>query len=115
MYKAREFVGNLKRYNRLAVWTVQIGTFALAGVLAFLLRFDFGLPPAYLRHLAYALPIWIVVKSVVFRVARLDRGWWRYVSTADLLRIVFGNVAGSAVGCLAILAIAPRSEERRGG
>ena len=112
MHEAQAFIKGLKKMHRLAVWTVQIGTFAMAGVLAFLLRFDFGLPHAYLRHLAFALPIWIVVKSVVFRFARLDRGWWRYVSTADLLRIVLGNVVGSAVSCLAILAIAPRGFPR---
>jgi FlaA1/EpsC-like NDP-sugar epimerase len=78
-----------------------------SGVAAFLLRFDFGLPPAYTAALAYALPIWIVVKAVVFRVANLDRGWWRYVSIADLLRIVAGNFAGSALSCIAILLIAP--------
>ena len=52
MHEARAFIKGLKKMNRLAVWTVQIGTFAIAGVLAFLLRFDFGLPHAYLRHLA---------------------------------------------------------------
>src|ERR1039458_10039306 len=112
MHEAQAFIKGLKKMHRLAVWTMQIGTFAMAGVLAFLLRFDFGLPHAYLRHLAFALPIWIVVKSVVFRFARLDRGWWRYVSTADLLRILLGNVVGSAVSCLAILAIAPRGFPR---
>jgi FlaA1/EpsC-like NDP-sugar epimerase len=89
------------------VWVVQLGIFASSGLAAFLLRFDFGLPPAYLRHLAYALPIWVVVKAVVFRVANLDRGWWRYVSIADLLRIVIGNFAGSALSCIAILLFAP--------
>jgi FlaA1/EpsC-like NDP-sugar epimerase len=89
------------------VWVAQIGIFALSGVLAFLLRFDLRMPPAYLGRLAYALPIWIVVKSVVFRVANLDRGWWRYVSVADLLRIVVGNFAASVLSCIAILFIAP--------
>jgi len=107
MHKAQVFIKGLKKMHRLAMWTVQIGTFAMAGVLSFLLRFDLGLPHAYLRHLAFALPIWIVVKSVVFRFARLNRGWWRYVSTADLLRIVLGNVVGSALSCVLILGIAP--------
>jgi FlaA1/EpsC-like NDP-sugar epimerase len=89
------------------VWAVQIGVFALSGVAAFLLRFDFGLPHHYVRHLLYALPIWVIVKIVVFRVAGLDRGWWRYVSVTDLLRIVVGNFAGSVLSCIAILVIAP--------
>src|ERR1035438_73103 len=103
----REFVERLSRVSRPVVWAAQLGVFALSGVAAFLLRFDFGLPSDYLRHLAYALPIWVVVKIVVFRVAGLDRGWWRYVSVTDLLRIVAGNFAGSAISCIAILFIAP--------
>ena len=87
MSKAQKFIEGLKTIHRPAVWAAQIGVFALSGVAAFLLRFDFGLPPGHMRHLAYALPIWIVVKIVVFRVAKLDRGWWRYVSVTDLLRV----------------------------
>jgi FlaA1/EpsC-like NDP-sugar epimerase len=89
------------------VWPAQIGLFGLSGVAAFLLRFDFSLPPTYLRHLPYALAIWIVVKAAVFHVAKLDRGLWRYVSVADLLRIAFGNIAASAVSFILILFIAP--------
>ena len=117
MRRARQFVEKLARIHRTVVWVAQIGIFALSGVLAFLLRFDLRMPSAYLGHLAYGLPIWIVVKTVVFRVANLDRGWWRYVSTSDLLRIVLGNLAGSTLSCLAILCIAPagfpRSISRR--
>jgi FlaA1/EpsC-like NDP-sugar epimerase len=107
MRRAQRFIDKLTKIHRVVVWAVQVGIFALSAVIAFLLRFDFGLPHAYLKYLAYALPIWIVVKAVVFRVAGLDRGWWRYVSVADLLRIVAGNFAGSVLSCLAILLIAP--------
>ena len=89
------------------VWAVQIGMFALSGVAAFLLRFDLSLPPAYRRHLVYALPIWILVKIAVFHAAKLDRGLWRYASVADLSRIAFGNLTASAVSCILIRVIAP--------
>jgi FlaA1/EpsC-like NDP-sugar epimerase len=92
---------------RLIVWAAQIAMFAVSGVAAFLLRFDFSLPPAFLRHLAYALPIWIVVKIVVFHTAKLDRGLWRYVSESDLMRLAFGNLIASAVSCILIRVIAP--------
>ncbi len=97
----------VKSLHRLIVWVAQLGIFAFSAVSAFLLRFDFGLPSAYLAHLAYALPILVVAKSIVFRLGNLDRGWWRYVSVADLMRIVAGNLAGSALGCVAILVFAP--------
>ena len=57
MRKARGFIQNLMAMHRPFVWTTLIGMFALSGVAAFLLRFDFALPLEYRRYLAYALPI----------------------------------------------------------
>ncbi len=107
MRTAQELLKKLTRIHRVVVWSVQLGILAVSGVLAFLLRFDFGLPAAHIRHLTCALSIWLVVKTLVFRVAGLDRGWWRYVSISDLLRIVAGNLVGSVLSCVAILLIAP--------
>ena len=98
---------SIEAMRRALVWAAQIGMFALSGVAAFLLRFDFRLPLAYRRDLFYALPIWILVKIAVFYAAKLDRGLWRYVSVADLVRVAFGNVAASAISCILILLIAP--------
>ena len=78
--------------RRALVWSAQIGIFAVSGLAAFLLRFDLRLPPEYIRHLAYALPIWILVKIVVFHAAKLDRGLWRYLYVGDLYRIALGNL-----------------------
>src|ERR1035438_4727245 len=98
--------------RRALVWTAQIGVFALSGVVAFLLRFDLSLPPAYRIFLAYALPIWILVKIAVFHVAKLDRGLWRYLSVGDLSRIAYGNLTASVVSCILIKVIAPRGFPR---
>lgn len=89
------------------VWAVQVCIFSLSGIAAFLLRFDFSLPPAYLRCLVYALLVWIVVKSVVFQIAGLNRRGLRYVSTSDSYRLVLANLAGSALSCAVILGIGP--------
>ena len=83
----REELKSMKRSSamrRALVWAAQIGVFALSGVVAFLLRFDLSLPPAYRIYLAYALPIWILVKIAVFHVAKLDRGLWRYLFSDSL-------------------------------
>jgi FlaA1/EpsC-like NDP-sugar epimerase len=93
--------------RRLAVWAVQICIFALAGVVAFLLRFDFQIPHHYAAHLAFAVPVWIVAKVIVFRSVNLNRGWWRYVSARDLIRITVGNMGGSLLGGLFILLAGP--------
>jgi FlaA1/EpsC-like NDP-sugar epimerase len=89
------------------IWTTQILIFAFAGVCAFLLRFDFILPPAFLRHLLCAVPIWIVVKSAIFQFSNLNRRGLRYVSIIDARRLLIGNLAGSVVSYLAIVCIAP--------
>ena len=80
MRETRKLIERLIAMHRLLVWATQVAMFALSGVAAFLLRFDFSLPAIYLNHLAYALPIWVLVKLAVFRAAKLDRGLWRYVS-----------------------------------
>ncbi len=105
--KIHTLVETLTRFHRILAWSAQIGIFAFSGLLAFLLRFDFRLPDRYSAHLVHALVIWVVVKMIVFRIANLDRGWWQYVSVSDLLRIVLGNIAGSALSFGAIVWLAP--------
>ncbi len=107
MNKTRSFIERLPGKHRLIVWAVEIGVFWLSGVLAFLLRFDFRIPSEHQIHLPYGIAIWVILKSVVFRLLNLDRGWWRYVSVADLFRLAGGNFAGSIVSCAAIYATAP--------
>ena len=70
--------------------------FTLAGLAAFLLRFDFRLAPIDIHHLASALLVWILVKSVVFQFANLNRRGLRYVSISDVYRLLIANAAGSA-------------------
>lgn len=89
------------------VWGIQALIFALAGVVAFFLRLDFRLPALDLRYLAYAVPIWIVVKSIAFHIANLNRRGMRYVSISDIYRLIGTNLAGSAVSCAIIVSIAP--------
>jgi FlaA1/EpsC-like NDP-sugar epimerase len=112
MNKLRELMNNLKAWRRPIMWAFQITVFALSGAAAFLLRFDFTVPQMYLHALAYALPIWIVVKIVVFRIAKLDRGLWKYVSVIDVMRVGVGNLVGSAISCALILAIGPQGFPR---
>lgn len=92
-------------------WTLLLAAqalmFGLAGVLAFLLRFDFRVPPVAMRQLAVAVCIWVVVKSVAFQFAKLNRRGLRYVSIADVYRLLVANAVGSTVSLGLILAMAP--------
>ena len=92
-------------------WTSRGGQFVIflfAGLSAFLLRFDFVIPKEQGAHLSAGLCIWAIAKILAFQLFRLDRGWWRYVSVPDLLRVVYANLAGSALGAAGILLFAAR-------
>jgi FlaA1/EpsC-like NDP-sugar epimerase len=60
-----------------------------------------------LRYLAYALPIWIVVKSAIFQASNLNRRGLRYVTIADVYTIVMANCAGALLSSAILLGIAP--------
>lgn len=98
--------------RRTLVWTAQICMFALSGVLAFLLRFDFSVQQPYLHCMAWGLGAWIPIKILAFRLAKLDRGLWRFASVADLLRIAAGNLAGSTLSFAVIVLFGPHGFPR---
>ena len=99
----RRLVARTRLLPRFAQFTI----FIISAVGAFLLRFEFVIPPQFLRHLYFAVATWVVVKSLVFHLYSLDRGWWRFVSTSDLLRVVAGNLIGSSIGGLVIFSFGP--------
>jgi FlaA1/EpsC-like NDP-sugar epimerase len=95
---------NLKLiWRRLIGYFLDGAAFALAGVLAFELRFDFVLPANYLRPMEVALCIWVAAKSAAFIAGKADRGGWRYTSAHDAVQIVLANSAGSFISGLVIL------------
>jgi FlaA1/EpsC-like NDP-sugar epimerase len=107
MSKQLSFLVRNIAVRRILIWTTQTAIFAVAAVAAFLLRFDFSVPAFYLRYLSYALAVWLPLKFVVFYVAKLDRGFWRYVSAIDLIRISVANLIASIIGYFLILWLAP--------
>jgi FlaA1/EpsC-like NDP-sugar epimerase len=90
------------RLRRCLIWVTHLDLFVASGVAAFALRFDLRIPTSEHHHLWFALAVWLTVKSVVFRWLKLDRGWWRFVSMDDLIRIAIGNFVGSLAAFFAI-------------
>jgi FlaA1/EpsC-like NDP-sugar epimerase len=83
-------------FRRSLLVLFHIGVIALSLAAAFLLRFDFELPKSEIAILQQSLWIAVFVKIGVFLLARLHRGWWRFVGINDLLRVLFANVVASA-------------------
>jgi FlaA1/EpsC-like NDP-sugar epimerase len=105
-------VRHLTRHTRWVARAIQLAIFVIAGALAFLLRFDLGIPPQYWPHLLAGLCVWIPVKVLVFGCFGLDRGWWRYASVGDVGRLAVANSLASALGCLALVWLAPNGFPR---
>jgi FlaA1/EpsC-like NDP-sugar epimerase len=81
--------------------------FLFAGIGAFWLRFDFGIPSRYFIFMKYAIPVWVIVHTIAFWIAKLDRRGWTYVTALDAFRILIVTVISAAVGTPIINYISP--------
>ncbi|MCD6377813.1 MAG: Gfo/Idh/MocA family oxidoreductase, partial [Planctomycetes bacterium] len=79
------FLSNLIIHNLL---------FALALLLAYVVRFDTGWPENtgktrwFIQFYLPSLPIFLIVKTIVFERLKLFRGWWQYASIRDVVNIL---------------------------
>jgi FlaA1/EpsC-like NDP-sugar epimerase len=100
------------RFNRCPIWAIHSFIFAASGVLAFLLRFDFDLRGIELGNMFWAIPIWLVIKTIVFNLLELDRGGWQYASLPDVVGLAIGNLAGTCCSVPFIVLFAPHGFPR---
>jgi hypothetical protein len=56
----------LTRNHRWVIRVIQLAIFAVAFVLAFILRFDFTVPPQYRPHLLAGLCVFVPAKTLAF-------------------------------------------------
>ena len=74
----------------------DVAAAALAWWIAYLLRFNFDIPPEYLAMMLSALPWVVAVQATIFLYFGLYRGIWRYASLPDLKRIVVAVAVAAA-------------------
>src|SRR5512134_217888 len=99
--------------RRLLAFSHDVTAAALAWLFAFLLRFNFDIPPEYERLLAATLAWTVPVQAAVFLAFGLYRGIWRYASLPDLQRIALAVlVAVMAAAIAAQMAGQPLSVPR---
>jgi len=85
-------------------WLLALGhflVFAVAYWLAWLLRFDFDIPPDMLSSFWSSLPWAVGVQLLVFCLLGQFHGWWRYVTFTDLMALLRAS-AMSLFGLAAI-------------
>src|SRR5579883_3242048 len=83
----------------IAVCAVQLALIAIAGLSAFLLRFEFTIPAAMKMCVIWGILVWVAVKPPVLRLCGVVGGW-RHFSMHDCARLLAANGT-----CLAIAAI----------
>ena len=100
---ARSFGRTLMRHRSWMPFVANIATIATAYVLAFLLRFDFVLPPAMAQLFLETLVPVIVIEYAAFHALKFTRGSWRYVGVADLVTVTKAAVMSAMVQAVLVL------------
>lgn len=85
-------------FNRWAAFIHDILWVPIALVLAYLLRFNFdGIPVAHRESLYYLLIVALPVQGLIFWLFGLYRGFWRFASIPDIVRILKAVGMGALV------------------
>jgi FlaA1/EpsC-like NDP-sugar epimerase len=95
----------MRTLNRHRLWqaVVDSGLVALAWILAFNIRFDYGVPPRYQAFLGFDVILVVVgVKILTFIVFGLYDHWWRYVSIRDIWRSLLAVTVASVIAVTAL-------------
>jgi FlaA1/EpsC-like NDP-sugar epimerase len=87
----------LLRHRGIVKLFLHFVIFAGAYHLAYLIRFDFIVPPEYGRVIRETILYLLIAKAIGFLAFGLFQGWWRFVSIRDILPIAAGCTAGSAI------------------
>jgi FlaA1/EpsC-like NDP-sugar epimerase len=81
--------------NFLIVLVVDALLLSAAWYSAYLLRFNFEIPPEHWGVMTLTLPFIITIKIVIFYLFNLYQGMWRYTSIGDLLNIIKAAIVSS--------------------
>jgi FlaA1/EpsC-like NDP-sugar epimerase len=76
---------------------LTLGIFFSAYYFAWLLRFEFDVPPEMAGVMSQTIPVLVIAKALGFFASGQFRGWWRYVSIKDVLPIAAGTALGSVL------------------
>jgi FlaA1/EpsC-like NDP-sugar epimerase len=92
-------------WGRLSSIALHLGFVVLANWLAFLLRYDWAVPPSAREVFWQALPWLLAIRAAAFFGFRLSDGLWRYTSLYDL-RAILGSILASSLAFF-LMTLAP--------
>jgi len=93
---------NLRSWRTSSAWLHDVVAAVLAWWLAYLLRFNFQIPPGFVETM-WSTAVWVVpIQAFAFVMFGLYQGVWRFASMPDLYRI-FKAIVFSAFAVAAVL------------
>ena len=96
---------SLKRLILFVCVDILLISFSL--YLAFLLRFEFDIPQKYFNLFVSTLPLFILIKLMVFSCFKMHRITWRYVGIKDLMNIINALIVSGSILMALILVPLP--------
>ena len=81
---------------------LTVGIFISAYCFAYLIRFEFDVPPDVVGVMWQTIPVLVIAKALGFLASGQFRGWWRFVSIRDVLPIAAGSALGSVLFVAAV-------------
>lgn len=93
---------HVEKYGRWMLLFLDAAAVSLAYFLAFILRFDFTIPPEQAYNFLHTLPVILVLRLSAFFYFGLYNGIWRYASLGDLTAI-FKGILTSQIAIMAFV------------
>jgi FlaA1/EpsC-like NDP-sugar epimerase len=95
--RLQRFLEALTGVRVLLLFLFHAFVFWLSWVCAYLIRFEFKIPPQYVPGFEASLPVVVGVQLLAGVLFGFYRGWWRYVGMNDVVRLVVGLTSAQAV------------------
>ena len=84
------FLGRMAAARVVVLFLFHALVFAGCYAFAYLVRFEFAIPPEYFDAFKSTFAIVVITQLFIGLMFGFYRGWWRYVGIADVIRLVFG-------------------------
>ena len=94
------------RFRLVCILLLNAGLAALSYVAALCLRFDFDRHEYFtVQRLFFPLSILLLFRAIAYMHFKLNQGYWRYVSTDDLLTLIKAHAASSFVFLATVMSL----------
>jgi len=99
-------------YRRILVVVAHLAMWTSSFYASFLLRFEFGIPHAYLVQVPRWLVTLLVVRAAVHATTGLFHGLWRYSGSRDLIALIKAATISTAIFALVVTFVGPKGLPR---